>query len=53
MAKHSTRIRLAVTNQVLPAGYSILVAPELLELDVQPEDSELKRINLLSILRKP
>jgi len=53
LAQPSTRITLAVTGQDVPVGYSMLVAPEMPEFDVEPEDSELKRIYLLSKFRKP
>ncbi|MEO6924560.1 MAG: GNAT family N-acetyltransferase [Bryocella sp.] len=53
LAKPSTRVTLAVTGQDVPVGYSMLVAPELPELDVKPHDTELKRIYLLSKFRRP
>ena len=50
-AKPDTRITLAVTGADVPVGYAMLCTPELPSFDVQPDDTELKRIYLFSRFR--
>lgn len=51
LSQPTTRITLAVTGQDVPVGFTLVLAPELPEIELQPDDVELKRIYLFSRFR--
>lgn len=51
LAQPTTRITIAVTGQDVPVGFTLVLAPEMPEIDLQLGDIELKRIYLFSRFR--